>query len=207
MKKRILCLSLAVLMLLTSVFTLASCMGNTTTPPVTNTCTNHVDTNHDGKCDAAACTKADMEVTHTDANSDGKCDVCGKDNSHVCVDSDADCECDVCGEACHTDLDEDYECDLCGEPTHDCVDADENSYCDVCDGEMEEEYVCTDHYDDDIDGKCDECGETLVKEHECADYDGNDKCDECGKAIEDKDDSVVVVTKANHISSINEIFE
>ena len=93
MKKRILCLSLAVLMLLTSVFTLASCMGNTTTtPPVTNTCTNHVDADHDGKCDVQGCTGT-VAVKHVDAKHDGKCDICGKTVAVVHGTPDEDYKC------------------------------------------------------------------------------------------------------------------
>lgn len=39
-------------------------------------CVNHIDANHNGKCDVC---DADVAVNHIDSNKDGKCDVCGAD--------------------------------------------------------------------------------------------------------------------------------
>ena len=104
MKKRIFCLSMAMLMILTSAFGLVSCMTPTTptpTPgPTTQTCPGHKDENHDGKCDNIQfnCT-ATVKVEHVDANHDGVCDVkkCGKKNLKVT----------------HNDEDKNYICDDC----------------------------------------------------------------------------------------------
>ena len=90
--KRIVCLLLAILMVFGSVAALASC----------GECTEHVDANHDGKCDNDGC-EATVTVTHTDANEDGKCDVCDADmpapEEPECtehVDEDVDFVCDNC---------------------------------------------------------------------------------------------------------------
>ena len=57
--KRIVCLLLAILMVFGSVAVLASC----------GECTEHVDANHDGKCDNDGC-EATVTVTHVDENAD-----------------------------------------------------------------------------------------------------------------------------------------
>ena len=71
------------LLALTSL-TLASCGAKE--------CINHIDANHDGKCDV--CEK-EVPVNHVDNDKDGKCDVCGKEINHV--DNNDDNICDICG--------------------------------------------------------------------------------------------------------------
>lgn len=76
--------------------------------------TEHVDTNHDGKCDECGET---MDVTHTDSDHDGKCDVCGTSVEVVHEDKNHDGHCDVCGaevEIKHVDENHDNTCDVCG---------------------------------------------------------------------------------------------
>lgn len=192
MKKRILCLTMAVLMVLSTVFTLASCMGGGG-GGTTQACTNHVDNNHDGKCDTPTCGTA-VEVKHTDANHDGKCDVaaCSKTGLEVKhVDNNGDYKCDVtaCGKAiAHTCVDEDpvdAKCDLCGKATgageHTCVDEDPyDGECDIC-GESVVEEEC-EHIDETPkDGYCDLCGEEI--EHECVDKYDEGECYICGKPM------------------------
>ena len=51
---------------------------------------------------------------------------------------------------------------------------------------------CTEHIDENIDGKCDVCGETVTPEPEpCTEHedtDGDERCDRCGERVEPKDD-------------------
>ncbi len=74
MKKKIVCLLLAMMMLVGCISVLSSCKD-----PETD-CTNHVDENGDNKCDVC---DEDMTTAanhrHSDGNGDNKCDVCGKD--------------------------------------------------------------------------------------------------------------------------------
>lgn len=71
MKKRILCMLLAIVMVVGCVGILSACKKKTTE------CTTHVDENKDGKCDE--CGKVMTEVcNHKDANGDKVCDICGK---------------------------------------------------------------------------------------------------------------------------------
>jgi len=169
-------------MLLTSVFTLASCMGNTTTtPPVTNTCTNHVDADHDGKCDVQGCTGT-VAVKHVDAKHDGKCDTCGKTVPVVHGTPDEDYKCPTCGKVIeHECVDEDpvdAECDLCGETVeHTCVDEEFDTFCDICSKPMPK-VECEQHIDYvGSDSICDVCGERF--DCDCVDVDGDRSCDIC----------------------------
>ena len=122
MKKRIVCLFLAVLMVLGSVSLLASCGEEE--------CTNHVDANHDGKCDTEGCTQT-LPVKHEDKNEDGKCDGCGKTMETT---EEEECE--------HEDEDYDGYCDICDEEVEieicEHEDENEDGYCDLCDEEMNE---------------------------------------------------------------------
>ena len=191
MKKRIVCLSMAVLMILSTVFTLASCMGGNTGGGggTTQVCTNHVDSNHDGRCDVATCGTA-MEIKHVDANHDGKCDTpaCSKTGLKVThVDANKDCKCDVA--ACSkvidcVDDDDDDECDNCGKnlsDEHVCVDEDPyDGFCDICEEEVVEEEC--EHIDETPkDGYCDKCNEEI--EHECLDKYSEGQCYICGKPM------------------------
>ncbi|MBQ4071924.1 MAG: hypothetical protein IJD51_05905 [Clostridia bacterium] len=136
MKKKILCLLLALVMVVGMVGILASCGGEE------EPCTEHVDTNPaDGKCDVCGETVKTDEggnnntpcTQHVDTNpADGKCDVCGTTvqvegggEEDVCdhIDDNFDEKCDLCGESMgtgsgadciHEDLDLDDACDLCG---------------------------------------------------------------------------------------------
>lgn len=55
-------------------------------------CTEHVDSDGDGKCDNCG-----ICMTHKDADNDGKCDNCGECISHR--DANDDGKCDNCGES------------------------------------------------------------------------------------------------------------
>lgn len=57
-------------------------------------CKEHIDSDHDGKCDNC---NATVTVTHTDSNHDGKCDECGKDTTFSHIDENDDGKCDECG--------------------------------------------------------------------------------------------------------------
>ena len=105
MKKRIVCLFLTVLMVFSCVAVLASCGGDNTA------CTNHVDANHDGKCDTEGCSQT-LTVVHKDNNGDGKCDTCGatvevEECEHE--DEDLDGYCDICDEEVEMDVCEHYD--------------------------------------------------------------------------------------------------
>lgn len=73
MKKRILCLLLAVLMLVGVAGALTSCGGGGDD----DKCTSHVDANKDNKCDNCG-EKMSAKCSHKDDDEDGKCDKCGK---------------------------------------------------------------------------------------------------------------------------------
>lgn len=134
------------------------------------TCTEHKDSNSDGKCDVCGTAMSVECTTHVDANGDKKCDVCGKDMpSTECtthVDANSDGKCDVCGETMlvecttHVDANSDGKCDVCGKnmsidcTTH--VDANSDGKCDVCEKTMP--IICTTHVDANADAKCDVCG-------------------------------------------------
>ena len=124
MKKRIVCLFLTVLMVFSCVAVLASCGGDNTA------CTNHVDANHDGKCDTEGCSQT-LTVVHKDNNGDGKCDACGATvEAEECEheDEDLDGYCDICDEEVEMDVCEHYDdngdgwCDECDEPMEDDTD-------------------------------------------------------------------------------------
>lgn len=185
MNKRILCLSLAVLMLLTSVFSLASCMGpDNTDPPTTQTCTNHTDANHDGKCDVATCGAA-VTAAHVDANHDGKCDTpaCVNKTMEIKHDApDADYNCVTCGKPIeHEHVNENGACKLCGKDmsvgAHDCIDEEgDDELCDICFEEMPvpECEQCTDLNSDRV---CDVCGKDV--DCNCVDTNNDTYCDYC----------------------------
>jgi len=157
-------------------------------------CTNHVDANHDGKCDSNGCT-VELEVEHYDEDHDGRCDeeLCKKKNLPVeHEDDNNDKKCDVCGAKIDTgcdceDDDGDGYCDECGEEMYVCdshVDKDKDGECDDCGAEIKEE--CDEHTDANRDGKCDECGaevENTECDHTDANFDG--KCDLCKEAMAD----------------------
>jgi len=182
---------MAMLMILTSAFGLVSCMGTTTptpTPgPTTQTCTNHKDENHDGKCDNIQlnCT-ATVKVEHVDENHDGVCDVkkCGKKNLKVTHnDKDNNFVCDDCEAILeHTCVngDADTLCDICGKdmsvPAHDCVDEEGDGLCDICFEEMPVPKCtqCTDYNGDNI---CEVCNSEV--NCICVDADGDTECDYC----------------------------
>ena len=188
---------MAVLMVLSTVFTLASCMGGAGGGGTTQACTNHVDNNHDGKCDTPTCGAA-VEVKHTDANHDGKCDTaaCGKTGLTVQhVDNNKDCKCDTaaCGKTIPcVDSNSDNECDVCGKATgegaHECVDEDYNGECDICFEDMEVDLGC-EHIDENPkDAYCDKCDEYI--EHDCVDKYNEGTCWICGEAVT-KNDEVI----------------
>ena len=199
MNKRIMCLLLTALMLLTSVFSLASCMGGGTTPGgttpggTTQACTNHTDKNHDGKCDVATCGAA-VTPAHVDANHDGKCDVATCVNKTMTVkhdDANKDYVCDTCKkEIEHECLDDngDGKCDKCkkdyDEDAHTCVDTEDggDGLCDICGEEMGDQTCeqCIDAADSD--GVCDVCGNDIDCDH--VDENGDEACDFCQAYVE-----------------------
>ncbi len=76
MKKRILCMLLALVMLVSAIGVLASCKKDDNTDACAS---GHVDKNKDNKCDV--CKKVIDEsvcTSHKDSDEDGKCDKCGK---------------------------------------------------------------------------------------------------------------------------------
>ena len=186
MKKRIFCLSMAILMLLGTVLSFASCTGGTTPTPTPgpsgSTCTEHEDKRHDGECDICGET---VEVVHVDDDHNGRCDVCKAKGLKVThVDKNGDYECDVCKAIVeHTCVDTtpvDFACDICGEDMevgpHDCIDEDFDTLCDLCFENMPVPKCeqCTDKKGD---GICDDCGSEVVCKHE--DANGDTACDYC----------------------------
>ena len=155
--KRLLGLTLTILLAFSLAFTLASCVEYEPDP------CQHRDADDDGKCD-----KCDEDYTdgkdiedepdpcqHRDANDDGKCDKCGEeysDNHEVHVDKDDNGYCDVigCG-ASFTD----------GCDTH--IDKNDDKKCDKCQLTFEDGCDAT-HRDADDDGKCDFGGEDFEDE-------------------------------------------
>ena len=68
------------------------------------------------------------------------------------------------------------------DPCTEHVDEDGDGKCDKC-GETVQT-PCTEHTDEDSDGKCDKCGETVqISCTEHVDEDGDDKCDKCGDTM------------------------
>lgn len=134
MKTRILSLLLVLVM---AVGMLASCGGGGGGGGG-NTCTNHVDANHDQKCDNDGCT-ADVPCTHS-WDEDGFCEWCDAFQCVAHVDRNHDQECDICKEvvACPhgADANEDSKCDYCGAafscalPAH--SDGNQDGLCDGC---------------------------------------------------------------------------
>lgn len=90
----------------------------------------HIDSNHDGKCDV--CEKTVL-INHVDDDQDHKCDVCGTGLS-VCIDDNQDHKCDICGTDLSVCIDDNHDhiCDICGEKCseHNYVEG----YCDICGG-------------------------------------------------------------------------
>jgi len=73
MKKKLLCLLLAIVMTFGCIAVLTACGGEEDDPPV---CEDHVDDNGDGKCDVCqAVLQEDCECV--DEDGDGYCDICG----------------------------------------------------------------------------------------------------------------------------------
>ena len=185
MKKRIFCLSMAVLMLLTCVLSFASCMGGSgtgggvTPPPACE----HEDKRHDGECDF--CGEA-VEVVHEDADHDGKCDVCkakGLKTPHVDKNKDYICDVEACGlilEHECVDANKDFMCDICSEDIeigpHDCVDDNYDTLCDICFEDMPVP-KCEQCIDSDSNNICEICKSEVDCDHE--DADKNTACDFC----------------------------
>ena len=91
MKKKLICLFLAVAMMLSCFIALTSCDD-----PV---CESHVDKDKDKKCDVCGEDvkgKDEDDCECEDKDDDGKCDKCGE--CLECVDNDEDGKCDNCGE-------------------------------------------------------------------------------------------------------------
>lgn len=76
--------------------TLASCGGDEEEKkPDPYVPCQHVDDNHDGKCDK--CGQGGIAVRHIDTNGDYKCDKCGQWMDHEHEDLDENGKCDICG--------------------------------------------------------------------------------------------------------------
>ena len=180
MKKRSFTLVSLLLILVLSIFALASCSFGGG-----GGCTNHTDGNKDHKCDS--CT---AELTKcADADKNHKCDLCAKVLS-ACADKNADHLCDTCGKALSECADENSngKCDQCdkalgdggnggnggGQPDHTCADTDNDHKCDECKKALSE---CADA---DEDHACDKCGKALTS---CEDESRDHKCDLCGKTL------------------------
>ncbi|MBQ7406528.1 MAG: hypothetical protein IJW11_07670 [Clostridia bacterium] len=134
MKTRILSLLLVLVM---AVGMLASCGGGGGGGGG-DTCTNHVDANHDQKCDNAGCT-ADVPCPHN-WDEEGVCEWCDAIQCVAHVDRNHDQKCDICKEAvaCShgADANVDSKCDYCGAafscalPAH--SDGNQDGLCDGC---------------------------------------------------------------------------
>jgi hypothetical protein len=139
---------------------LASCGGG---GGGTTTCTNHVDANHDLKCDT--CQAAVDCTSHVDADNDLKCDYCKA--KMACT---------------HPDdkIDEDGFCGICNEFAK-CVKHIDRNHDLVCDNTgCDEAVACLKHADADVNGKCDWCQinwSCTLATHE--DNDQNGSCDVC----------------------------
>ena len=188
MKRRIFALAMSVLMILTCVFSFASCMGGGTTNPPTVTVTphsgDHKDNNCDGKCDlknsdGKVCGKT-AAVQHN--YEDGVCTKCNAEDPgavHDCVDVDpVDGKCDVCDVIMDADA-------------HTCVDTNPlDGKCDVCNADVE--HTCVDTNDD---GSCDICKEDMPVPQcpagTCIDYNSDNECDTCKYTVDcnHKDDN------------------
>ena len=202
MKKRIACLLLAALMVLGSVMSMTACLGGDATG---STCTNHVDNNHDGKCDNEGCSASGIKVEHADVNHDGICDItaCGKTGltvNHEDANHDGKCDAAACTAnnlpINHTDANNDKTCDICGKAVgHECASKDDDCYCDECgqpyhvseDGFCvncgESTHTCVDKDNDDF---CDICDEEMVPSDECTEHYDDDVdgyCDNCGAQL------------------------
>ncbi len=98
MKKRILCLLLAILMLVSTVSMFASCSSGEDDGGDEEAC-EHYDDDEDGYCDEC---EEEMDDEGGDEHecynedNDGKCDECGKKLSHKHYDDDDDGRCDFC---------------------------------------------------------------------------------------------------------------
>ena len=213
MNKRIFALAMSVLMILTCVFSFASCMGSTDnggnnngggTAVVTPHSGAHKDNNCDGKCDlknsdGKVCGKA-ATITHT--YEDGECTKCGAadpDAEHVCIDNSnpADGLCDICGETINTsgshtcdDVNGDGKCEECGKPaTHTCVDANDDGTCDKCGEDMPipqcEAGKCVDRNSN---NECDVCGYPVDCDH--ADANSDTLCDYCQAYVAPKEEDI-----------------
>lgn len=123
----------------------------------------HVDANHDGKCDNCG---ADVEVVHTWDAATGKCSECGAVCAHTW--DVATGKCTTCGFVCAHDFSNGSECSICGFFCEHDWDA-ATGICKKCN------YACTHDFGDD--SVCDTCGWTCVN-HEWDAKDG--KCDICG---------------------------
>ena len=93
MKKKIICLFLAVVMLLGMMSVLAACGGD-------EVC-EHVDADANGACDKCGEPVEVAECEHADGNLDGVCDACGESMG-------------TSGSCRHEDFDDDNICDECG---------------------------------------------------------------------------------------------
>ena len=148
MKKRLICLVLALAMLLSCALVFTSC-GETP-------CTEHKDLDKDGKCDVCQET-VETKCEHVDEDEDGECDECGEP---------VEVECDEC-----IDEDEDGECDVCGEP----VDGDETVFDNYADIDWEETkllFQMTNHSDSNTNPSG--CERYLAGEYEGTDADDID---------------------------------
>ncbi len=217
MKKRILSLTMALLICAVSLFAMAACSF---TPGGNTPCAQCTDANEDHKCDVCKKTVSSC----TDGDSDHPCDLCGKTASS-CADKNGDHLCDVCGEHNGTDSNKDHVCDFgCATPFGEHTDADKDHECDygcsvaigectdadgdgdhACDyGCGQEKSTCADEADSD--GLCDECGKPVSAQppadpenpgtdpenplHYCLDADNNHECDVCRERISECFDSV-----------------
>ncbi len=138
-------------------------------------CVEHVDEDHDHKCDHVGCTY-DAIGDHKDTNQDHVCDYgCSEAIGDHAEGTVVDHKCEYCGEDYkteeHKDTNQDHVCDYgCSETIGDHEDADADHKCDYCGGGAFGE-----HKDDDTDHVCDYgCQVTMGT---CADADKDHDCD------------------------------
>lgn len=152
----------------------------------------HVDENHDHKCDKCGVVLSECEDKDP---KDHLCDWCGAKvseheavaGSHNCgicgeklsehKDDNKDHKCDICGETLsqHHAADGSHNCEYCGDKLSDCAAAPNSHYCAICGAKL------TEHVDAMHDGTCDICGEAMAVVHVDPAHDGI--CDVCGAPV------------------------
>ena len=139
----------------------------------------HVDDNHDHKCDKCGVVMSQCEDKDP---KDHLCDWCGaKVSEHEAVAGSHNCG--ICGEKLseHKDENKDHKCDICGEKLSEHHAADGSHNCEYCGEKISE------HKDENKDHNCDICGEKLSEHHAA---DGSHNCEYCGAKLTEHVDAM-----------------